>query len=307
MITTLRRHASLAALAIASLALVVSTTGLADAAKKRTKAKVTMKVSTKPRAGYAIALNRRRQLPASVVPKVRAARAADTFGGQTPEQATPSCAPTTVDLGSWCLQANPFPVPPEDNGKNDFFYATQSCVEAGGYLPTAAQLVGAADRVKLASVIDDNQLTASIDVDPTDGLKDRREMSSTLATTQAGSSAAGSIGVSDGSRGDPKTGEPNPVPQPAVPRPESLQYVTVYDNRDRGGFGGSKPVSSAENFRCAFNKTPGAALEGEDGAATDSGQAGGSGSESGTGSGSGSGSSEGTGASGGGGTSIGRR
>lgn len=78
----------------------------------------------------------------------------------------------------------------------------------GGYLPTAAQPIGAAARVKLSSTIDDSQLTAAIDLDATDGLKDRREMSATLVTTQAGSSAAGSQGVSDGSKGDPSRGSP---------------------------------------------------------------------------------------------------
>jgi hypothetical protein len=39
----------------------------------------------------------------------------------------------------------------------------------------------------------------------------------------------------------------------------SLQYVTVYDNHDRGGFAGSKPVSSPETFRCGFSKAQGAA------------------------------------------------
>ncbi len=92
-----------------------------------------------------------------------------------------------------------------------------------------------------------------------DGLKDRREMSSTLITTAAGASSAGSLGVSEGSKGDPKTGEPDPVPLPANPMPETLQYVTVYDNRDKGGFAGSKAVSQPESFRCAFAKAEGAA------------------------------------------------
>ena len=39
--------------------------------------------------------------------------------------------------------------------------------------------------------------------------------------------------------------------------PESLQYVTVYSNGQKGGFAGSEPVANPENFRCAFNKTPG--------------------------------------------------
>jgi hypothetical protein len=145
----------------------------------------------------------------------------------------------------------------QEIGKNDYFFASQKCVELGGYMPSAGQLIGAAARVKLASKIHDSELSASIDIDPTNGLKDRREMSSTLTTVAAGSSAAGSEGVSEGSRGDPKQGEPDPVPLPENPRPETLQYITVYDNGDKGGFAGSKPVSQTENFRCAFDKTQG--------------------------------------------------
>ena len=45
------------------------------------------------------------------------------------------------------------------------------------------------------------------------------------------------------------------------PSPETLQYVTVYDNKNKGGFAGSKPVGQAENFRCAFNKAQGSSGE----------------------------------------------
>jgi hypothetical protein len=254
----LSRHAGVAALVVAVLALAASLTGAADAAREAITG-----ASTKPRPFGVLKLNKKKKFPASVIPKVRAARRADRLGGRTASQLTTKCAPTAVDLGTWCLLASPYPVPPEDSGRNDYFYATQKCVELGGWLPTAAQLVGAAPRVKLASTIDDEELTSSKDVDASDGLKDRREMSATLVTTQAGSSAAGSQGVSDGAKGDPKAGEPDPVPQPANPSPETLQYVTVYDNSDHGGFAGSKPVSQPETFRCGFDKRQGrAAVEG---------------------------------------------
>jgi hypothetical protein len=101
-------------------------------------------------------------------------------------------------------------------------------------------------------------LTAAIPLDPTRGLKDQREMSSTLVTTEAGSEAAGSEGVSEGATGNPRQGQSNPVPLPANPLPETLQYVTVYDNHNLGGFAGSEPVLSPESFRCAYDKSPGA-------------------------------------------------
>ena len=74
------------------------------------------------------------------------------------------------------------------------------------------------------------------ELDPSRGLKDQREMSSTLVTTEAGSAAAGFEGVSEGSTGNPRQGQANPVPLPANPLPESLQYVTVYSNGTKGGF-----------------------------------------------------------------------
>lgn len=252
---------STAALILAGLALVFSFTGAAEAVRNA----VLPKPSTKPKPGGLLLLNKKKQFPASAIPKVRAARRADTVGGLAAADLQESCPPTSVDLGTWCLMSSPYPLLNEDVGKNNYFYATKACAALGGYLPTAAQLVGAADRVKLSSTIDDSQLTASIDVDPSDGMKDRREMSATLVTTAAGSSAAGSQGVTEGSRGDPKQGEPDPPPRPANPSPDTLQYVTVYDNKDQGGFAGSKPVGQAENFRCASNKAQGPQVEEEQG------------------------------------------
>jgi hypothetical protein len=243
----MRRHA---ALIIASLAVILSLTGVADAA---------LKVVAKPRPNAVLKLDRKGKFPAAAIPKVASAKNADRVGRKSAADLTMTCDPQTVDLGTWCLQSAPFPLPNEDIGKNDYSYASAACVEAGGFLPTAAQLIGAASRVKLASTIDDAPVSSSPDVDPSDGTKDRREMSATLITTQAGSSAAGSEGVTEGSRGDPKAGEPDPVPLPANPAPQSLQYVTVYDNHDKGGFAGSKPVSAPETFRCGFNKAQGAA------------------------------------------------
>lgn len=253
----IRRGSGPAALVVALLALVVSMTGLADGAGKTT----TTRPSAKPRPFGVLKLDRNARFPSRAIPTVARARNADRLGGEVLADVTPSCAPTTVDLGTWCLMASPYPLLNTEVGKNDYGFAAQKCVSLGGYLPTAAQLLGAAPRVKLSSTIADSQLTSTIDLDPSDGLKDRREMSSTLATTAAGSSAAGSQGVSDGSRGDPRQGEPDPVPQPANPAPDTLQYVTVYDNGDRGGFAGSRPVSEPEAFRCAFEKVPGASAD----------------------------------------------
>jgi len=242
-----------AALLLALTALVMSTVEDSQAQKRRGLPGA----SLKPKKLGLLRLNRKKQFPSSVIPKVRRARNSDRLAGRRVRGLLDRCSAETVDLQTFCLLSSPYPVDKKDIGKNNYFFATQTCVELGGYLPTAAQLIGAASRVKLASVVNDDEVTASTDIDPTDGLKDRREMSATLTTTASGSRAAGSQGVSEESRGDPRAGEPDPAPQPANPSPETLQYVTVYDNRERGGFAGSKPVGQPENFRCAFNKAQG--------------------------------------------------
>ncbi|HWI74138.1 MAG TPA: hypothetical protein VNT55_19415 [Baekduia sp.] len=250
----LRRHLPAAALVLSCVAVVLSTTGLADAAKKVVRGGKVVRTSSNGKIASKL-------LP-SVAPR---ARTADALGDQKPEDLADGCSPQTIDLGTWCLMASPYTIDNADIGKNDFFYASQKCEDLGGWLPTAAQLIGAAKRARLASVLTDSATNAAIDEEPDDGVKDRREMSSTLITTAAGSSAAGSQGVAEGSRGDPRTGEPDPVPQPANPAPDTLQYVTVYDNGDKGGFAGAKPVSDPERFRCAFGRTQGQATTESDG------------------------------------------
>jgi hypothetical protein len=218
-------------------------------------------ISATPYAKGVLLLSDGKKFPVSVLPTVKNS---EKLAGKTLAQLTPGCGPETVNLGTWCLEASAYPVPNQDTGKNDYFWASQACVEAGGWLPTAAELIGAAKQVRLESTLTDNPTTAIVDEDAAAGLKDQREMSSSLVTTAAGSSAAGSEGVSEGSTGDPETGEPNPTPEPAVPAPETLQYVTVYSNGTKGGFAGSEPVSDAQNFRCAYAESPGAALQTEE-------------------------------------------
>jgi len=241
---------------IALVALVFSTTGLADAARHAVLSAFDgHPVSAKPYAGGVLLLGKNRKFPASAIPTVKdAAR----VGGKDAEELAGTCPPATVDLGTWCMDSAPYPLTNAEAGKNNFIWASQACEAEGGWLPSAAELLGAANRVKLESTIHDSQLTATIDLDPSRGLKDEREMSSTLVTTEAGSAAAGFEGVSEGATGNPRQGQNNPIPLPANPLPESLQYVTVYSNGQKGGFAGSEPVADPENFRCAFNLAPGA-------------------------------------------------
>lgn len=159
-----------------------------------------------------------------------------------------------INFGSWCLESSPHAVPPRDRGKNNYFYATRICAREGGWLPSAAQLIGAARRAPLQSTIDDNPGTSGVEEFPEAerGILDKREMSADLFTTAAGSAAAGSQGVTVGSRGNSSIGEPDPAPFPADPQPVTLNYVTVYDNHNLGGFAGGVPVGQPESFRCAY-------------------------------------------------------
>lgn len=159
-----------------------------------------------------------------------------------------------VNFGSWCLESSPHSIPAGSVGKNDYFYAAQTCAREGGWLPSAAQLIGAAPRAPLQSTIDDDPGSSGAEELPNAnrGILDKREMSGDLFTTTAGSEAAGSEGVTVGSRGNTSTGEPDPTPAPANPNPETLDYVTVYDNHNQGGFAGGAPVGKPESFRCAY-------------------------------------------------------
>jgi hypothetical protein len=244
------------AMVVALVALVLSTTGAADAARHAViSAFAGHPISTKPHAGGILLLGKNKKFPASAIPTVKDA---GRVGGKTAEELAGTCPPATVDLGTWCLDSAPYPLTNAEAGKNNFIWASKACEAEGGWLPSAAQLLGAAARVKLESVITDNPDTATVNQDPSRGLKDEREMSSTLVTTEAGSAAAGSEGVSEGATGDPRQGQGNPIPLASNPLPESLQYVDVYSDKTQGGFAGSQPVSEPQNFRCAFNPKPGA-------------------------------------------------
>jgi hypothetical protein len=244
------------AMFVAMIALVFSTTGLADAARHAVVSAIDgHPISATPHAGGVLLLGRNRKFPASAIPTVKDA---SRVGGKTAEELAGTCPPNTVDLGTWCLDSAPYPLTNAQAGENNFIWASKACEAQGGWLPSASELLGAAERVKLESTIHDNPDTATVNQDPSRGLKDEREMSSSLVTTEAGSAAAGSEGVSEGATGDPRQGQGNPIPVAANPLPESLQYVTVYDNGNQGGFAGSEPVKEAQNFRCAFNPTPGA-------------------------------------------------
>lgn len=228
------RLLSAAALVVSIVALVSSLGGLAPAAKTTAA----------------------RQKQATHKRQVTATKQNEAVNKRINQLAAACPVSGAIDLGSWCLEGSTFKVPSSEVGQNDYFYAAQKCVKEGGWLPTAAQLIGAAPEAALKSTLDDDPGTSGASEFPeaANGIKDEREMTADLFTTAAGARAAGSEGVTAGAKGVGNLGEPDPVPMPAEPSPETLDYVTVFDNHNMGGFAGGEAVGKAENFRCAYAK-----------------------------------------------------
>jgi hypothetical protein len=243
------RVLSAAALLVSIVALVSSMGGLAPAAKSPTESKPT---ATRQKEKQQKAKQKKEAAKQRAAAKKEAASINKRFG-----EVTAACPISgAIDLGSWCLEGSTFKVPTAEAGQNTFFYAAQKCVQEGGWLPTAAQLIGAAPVAPLKSTTDDDAGTSGASEFPeaSVGIKDEREMTSDLFTVGPGARAAGTEGVTAGSKGVGNLGEPDPFPSPAEPSPETLDYVTVYDNHNLGGFAGGEPVGKAENFRCAYAK-----------------------------------------------------
>lgn len=245
-----------AALLVSLVSLLFSMTGLAASQGRPDAGRgAGPQVTATPRPHALLRLNSHGKFPAAAIPTVASAKDARKLDGASAGSLRLSCPVSdAVDLGSWCLESSTYKVPSADVGQNDYLYAAQKCVAEGGWLPSAAQLIGAAPEVALKSVVGDSPATSADSEFPEarNGIKDEREMTGDLFTTSGGEAAAGSEGVSEGSKGVGSLGEPDPVPVPADPLPETLDYVTVFDNHDMGGFAGGEPVGKAENFRCAY-------------------------------------------------------
>lgn len=179
-----------------------------------------VRATGQPEPNRVLRLDGDKRFPADAIPTVAKAKTASQVGRLTERRARAACGAQTVDLGTWCLDKGA-------RGVATYAAAGRQCEAVGGYLPTAAELIGAASRVRLSGRLDDRSSGAQ--VDPAG--RDLRELSADLFTTTTGSSAAGSH---------------------ANPAPPGLQAVTVYDNGDRGGFAGGVSVATPERFRCAY-------------------------------------------------------
>ena len=108
---------------VALIALVFSTTGLADAARHAVVAAIAgHPISSKPRAGGLLVLGKNRKFPAAAIPTVKNATRVD---GKTAEQLAGTCPPATVDLGSWCLDTAPYPADQRAGGQEQLHLRQQ--------------------------------------------------------------------------------------------------------------------------------------------------------------------------------------
>ena len=122
----LHENSGPAALVISCIALVLTFTGAADAARQ-----AAMKVVSKPKPGAVLKLGKNGKFPSKAIPKVDSARSADQIGGFAAEELKATCGAEYVDIGTWCLSSATYSVPPADAGKNDFFYAVHACNDLG--------------------------------------------------------------------------------------------------------------------------------------------------------------------------------
>lgn len=181
-----------------------------------------LRATKQPEPNRVLRLGADQRFPAEAIPTVAKADTTSQVGRLTEQRARSACSAQMVNLGTWCLDRSA-------RGTATYAAASRQCEAVGGYLPTAAELIGAAPRARLSGRIDDHPSKAQIDP----AGHDRRELSSDLFTTTTGSAAAGSH---------------------ANPAPASLQAVTVYDNGNQGGFAGGVSVATPERFRCAYVK-----------------------------------------------------
>lgn len=207
---------------LGGLALLCASTAVVFSAADVSVGDGSPRATTQPEPNRVLRLGADKRFAAEVIPTVAKAKTTSRVGRLTEPRARATCGPDAIDLGTWCLDGTV-------RGTATYTVASRRCKGVGGALPTAAELIGAAPRVRLSSRIDDHPSMALIDA----AGHDQRELSADLFTTTTGAAAAGS---------------------PGNPTPAGLQAVTVYDNRNRGGFAGGVSVATAERFRCAFIK-----------------------------------------------------
>ena len=233
-------------------------TGLADAARHAVVSAIAgHPVSAQPHAGGILLLGSNRKFPASAIPTVQ--RTPRASAARPPSELAGTCPParSTSARGAWTPR--PSRSPRNSSARTTSSSPARACEKEGGWLPSASELLGAAERVKLESTIHDSQLTATINLDPTRGLKDEREMSSRWSRPKRARPRRASRASAKAPPATRARARPTRSPLPGQPAARIAAVRDRLQQRARRAASRARsPSTNPENFRCAFNKTPGA-------------------------------------------------
>ena len=205
------------AMVVALVALVFSTTGLADAARHAVVAAIDgHPISSKPHAGALLTLGRNGKFPAAAIPTVSTAEDAKRFDGKTAEQIVATCPPDSVDLGTWCLESTPFPLTNADARQEQLHLGLQEV--RGRRRLAALRLRTARWRRAREARVHDPRFAADRDDQPRpDAWPERR----TRDELDAGHDRSGLRGGR--LRGGQRRRDRRPSPGPAQPDPAARQ------------------------------------------------------------------------------------
>ena len=236
-----------------------STTGLADAARHAVvSAFAGHPVSTKPHAGGVLLLGQEQEIPGRGDPHGQRTPRASAARPPNSSQAPARRRRSTSAPGAWTPR--PTRSPRRTSARTTSSSRARRARPKAAGCPRASELLGAAERVKLESTIHDSQLTATIDLDPSRGpeRRTRDELDAGHDRSRVGRRRV---------RGRQRRGDRQPPPGPGQPVPlpgqPAARIAAVRDRLQQQQPGRLRRLRAAsrnrENFRCAFNKTPGRA------------------------------------------------
>ncbi len=161
----MRWRAPSPAMVVALVALVFSTTGLADAARHAVVSAIDgHPISATAARRRRAAARQEQEVPRLGDPDGQGRRAGGTARPPKNSPAPARRPPSIWVPGAWTRR--PIRSRTHEAGKNNFIWASKACEAEGGWLPTASELLGAAERVKLESTIHDTPITATVEPGP---------------------------------------------------------------------------------------------------------------------------------------------
>ena len=246
--------AALAAMVVALIALVFSTTGLADAARHAVVAAIAgHPISSKPHAGGLLTLGQQREIPLRGDPHRGLAETPSASTAKRPSRSSPPARPTrsTSAPGAW--NRRPSRSPTRTLGKNNFIWASKKCEEEGGWLPSAAR--AARRRRAREARVDDPRLAADRHDQPRPEPRPQRRTRDELRRWSQPKRAPrrpASRGSAKAPRATPVRASPTRSRCPPTRCRNRCSTWTSTANGTKGGFAGSQPVNEPQNFRCAY-------------------------------------------------------